>query len=108
MLTRQPENHGSSWVVLQKIQRKQFEREVPSHAFLGNHFKQPGNQYNLTSHLSFFQSLYLSFPHHVQDLLSLSRSPSGLQRKKAHPRLRQSFDEAVIVFDQIFEILDLP
>jgi hypothetical protein len=52
--------------------------------------------------------LALPFPHHVHDFVSLEGSPRGLEGKEAHPRLRQSLDEAMILFDQIVEVLALP
>jgi hypothetical protein len=52
--------------------------------------------------------LYLPFAQHVHDLVSLQGSPRGLERKKAHPRLGQAFDEPMVLFDQVVEIFHLP
>jgi hypothetical protein len=41
-------------------------------------------------------------------LLSLERSPCRFERPEAHPWFHQSFDETVILFDQIVEIRALP
>ena len=38
---------------------------------LGDHSKQPGNQGNLVSHISFVHSLYLPFPYHIHHLKAL-------------------------------------
>jgi hypothetical protein len=38
----------------------------------------------------------------------LERSAGSLEGNEAHPRLGQSFDEAMVLFDQIGEVFDLP
>ena len=38
----------------------------------------------------------------------MSRVPGGLKGKEAQPGFDTSFDEAVILFDDVVEILDLP
>jgi hypothetical protein len=75
---------------------------------LSNHFKQLGDQGNLASHVSFFHALQLSFSHSIHDLVALQRSPRRLKGEETHPRFRQAFDEAVILFHEIIQILHLP
>ncbi len=58
--------------------------------------------------VSFFYTTYLTFPEHVHRFISLQRSPSGLERKEAHPQLDQPFDEAMILLDEVVEIFTLP
>jgi len=91
-------------VVLQKIRRKQREREWSSQSFLDCYPKQLGNQCHLASHISFFHPLQVSFPDHVHHLEALYGSPGRQIREKAHPWLRQAFDEPMILFDQIVEV----
>src|SRR5260221_1100510 len=35
-------------------------------------------------------------------------SPRGLERKEAHPELDESFHEAMVLLDQVVEVLTLP
>src|SRR5450432_1246418 len=51
--------------------------------------------------------MHLSFPHHIHCLVSLQGPPSCLERKEAHPWFNQSFDETVVLFDQVIEIFAL-
>ena len=82
-------------------------RDGISQSFLHCHPKQWCNECHLISHLSFFHALYLSFSYHVHDLISLSCSPSCLEREKAHPRFCQTFDEAMVLFNEIVEVFHL-
>ena len=75
---------------------------------LGYHSKECGNEGHLVSHLSFFHALHLPFSDHVHHLESLSCLPCGLKREKAHPRLRQALEKAMVLLDEIAPILDLP
>ena len=68
----------------------------------------PGDERHLPRAVPFFDAAHLPFPHHVHDLISLQGSPGALHRKEAQSRIDASFDEAVILFDDIVEILDLP
>ena len=49
----------------------------------------------------------MPFPNHVHHLVPLQRSPRRLEGKEAQSWLDQSFDEAMILLDQVVEILDL-
>src|SRR6266568_1980253 len=89
------------------MMKKSNEYGVPFWFRLGCHSKQLGNQGHLAFHISFAHPLYLSFADHVHHLEALECSPRGLEREKTHPRLRQAFDEAVILFDQVVEVLNL-
>ncbi len=81
---------------------------VKSHLLfsLGCHCKQAGDERNLPQTVSFFDAAHLPFPDHVPDLIALQGSPRRFERKEASPRFDASFDEAVILFDQIVEIFD--
>src|ERR1051326_8584715 len=74
---------------------------------LGTYPKECGNQCDLTSHISFFDILYLSFPDHVHHLEPLECLPACLEREKAHSWLGQPFDEPMVLLHQITPILDL-
>jgi hypothetical protein len=74
---------------------------------LGCHSKQAGDERNLPHDVSFFHTTHLPFPHHVQDLISLSCVACGLKRNEAQSGFDASFDEAVIWFDEVVEILHL-
>ena len=52
--------------------------------------------------------MYLTFPQHVHRFISLQGSPCRLERKETHPELDEPFDEAMILFDEVVEILALP
>ncbi len=75
---------------------------------LGCHSKQASDERNLTHDVPFFDATHLPFPDHVHDLISLQSSPRALERKEAQPRFDASFDEAVILFDDVVQVLDLP
>jgi hypothetical protein len=75
---------------------------------LGRHSKQAGDECDLTHDVPSFHPLHLSLPDHIPDLISLQGSPRALHRKEAQSRFDASFDEAVILFDDVVEILDLP
>src|SRR5256885_9256006 len=74
---------------------------------LDGNSKECSNQFDLPFHIAFCHPLYLSLPDHVHDLVALQGSPRRLEREKAHPRLRQAFNEPVILLDQIVEIFHL-
>jgi hypothetical protein len=74
----------------------------------GYHSKEFVDQRNLASNVSFVHPLHLPFPDHVHDRVSLQGSLRCLEGEKAHSRLRQAFDEAMILFDQIVEVFHLP
>lgn len=50
----------------------------------------------------------LSLAHHAHDFVSLQCSTCRLEGKETHPWLDQPLDEAMILFDDVVEILDLP
>jgi hypothetical protein len=55
-----------------------------------------------------FHATHLTFPEHVHRFISLQSSLRALHRKEAHCGLDQSFDKAMVLLDQVVEILDLP
>ncbi len=63
-----------------------------------------------------FASCCLLFLPHVTDLSSACSSlhvpgtgaPRALERKEAHPWLEQAFDEAMILLNEIVEVVTLP
>ena len=73
---------------------------------LGGHSKQASDERNLTHDVPFFDATHLPFPDHVHDLISLQSSPRALERKEAQPRFDASFDEAMILFDNVVQVLD--
>jgi hypothetical protein len=75
---------------------------------LGSHSKQAGDKRYLSQDVSFFHVTHLTFPEHVHRFISLQSSPRTLHRKEAHCGLDQSFDKAMVLLDQVVEILDLP
>ncbi len=74
---------------------------------LGRHAKQTGDERELAHDVPFFDTTHLPFLHHVHDLISLQGSPRRLKRKEAQPRFDQWFDEAMILFDESVEEVDL-
>jgi hypothetical protein len=73
---------------------------------LGGYSKQAGDKGDLILAVSLPHPSDLSFPDHVHDLVSLQRSPCHFHGKEAHPRLGQSFDQAVILLDQVIQVFD--
>ncbi len=70
------------------------------------HSKQAGDERDLSYDVPFFDAKHLPFPHHVHDLISLQGSPRALKGKEALSQFDTSFDEPVILFDDIVEIFD--
>jgi len=75
---------------------------------LGGSFEELSDQCGLPFHISFCHALHLSLSDHVHDLEPLQRAPRRFEREKAHPWLRQTFDEPMILLDEIVEVLYLP
>jgi hypothetical protein len=69
--------------------------------------KESGDQFDLSFHIAFYHPLYLALPDHVHDLEPLQGPPRGLEGKETHPWLRQTFDEPVILLDEIVEVFHL-
>ncbi len=74
---------------------------------LDSHSKQAGDECHLLHAVSFFYATYLTLPKHVHRFISLQCSPRSLERKEAHPKLYQPFQEAMILFDEVVEIFAL-
>jgi len=74
---------------------------------LESHSKQAGDECHLLHAVSFFYATYLTLPKHVHRFISLQCSPRSLERKEAHPKLYQPFQEAMILFDEVVEIFAL-
>ena len=88
--------------MLQKLAEEPNGREASTFLFsLGSHSKQAGDECRLTWVVSFVYPLRLPFPDHVHHFVALQGSPRRLHRKKAHPRLDQPFDEAVVLLHQV-------
>jgi hypothetical protein len=75
---------------------------------LGRHSKQAGNEGDQPADVSFAHPSDLPLAYRVQDLVSLQCSLCCLEGKEAHPWLDQPLDEAMVLFDDVVEILDLP
>ncbi len=75
---------------------------------LGSHFKQSADECHLTYEVGFIYPSHVPLPHHVHHFISLQGSPCALEGKEASPRFDESFDEPMVVFDQIVEIFHVP
>jgi hypothetical protein len=75
---------ASFTVVLQEIGREHDERDCVAQMFLGCHSEQPGDECNLSPHITFCYALQLPFPDHVHHLEAPECSPSSLKREKTH------------------------
>jgi hypothetical protein len=75
---------------------------------LGSHSKQVGNEPGLLAAVSFVSPVHLPFPQHVHHLVPLQRSPRRLEGTEPQSWLDEPFDKAMILLDQIVEILHLP
>jgi hypothetical protein len=73
---------------------------------LGCHSKQAGDEGDLPAGVCFAHPSDLSLAHHVQDFVSLQCSLCRLEGKETHPWLDQPLDEAMVLFDDVVEILD--
>jgi hypothetical protein len=76
-------------LVLQKRGSKKWNVSGPSSLFLGHHSQQRGDERDLPPHIPFGRALQLPFSQYIHHLISLERSPRGLEREKAHPWLCQ-------------------
>lgn len=74
---------------------------------LDRHSKQAGDKSHLPQDIPFLHPMYLSFPEHVHDLVSLQCLPCGLKRKEAEPWFDEPLDKAMILLDQVVEVFDL-
>src|SRR6266700_6687575 len=82
--------------------------KLPFLLSLCRHSKQAGNEGDLPGDVSFAHPSDLSLTNQVHDLVSLERSPCRLKGKEAHPGLDQPFDEAMVLLDQVIQVVDLP
>ena len=73
---------------------------------LDSHSKQVGDEGDLSADVSFAHLPDLSLANHVHHLIPMPRSPSRFNRKEAHPWLDEPFEEAMILFDEVVEIVD--
>ena len=73
---------------------------------LGSYCKQASDERHLPHDVSFSHATSLPFPHHVHHLISLQGSPRPLKGKEAHPCFDEPFDETMILFDDVVQILD--
>src|SRR6266536_2452393 len=83
-------------------------RNLTSLFSLNSHSKQACDKSRLFYAISFFYATHLTFPEHVHRSISLQGSPGRLERKEAHPELDEPFHEAMILLDQVVEVLPLP
>src|SRR5260370_36922838 len=66
------------------------------------------NVCHLTPDISFLHALYLPFPHHIYHFVCPRCSLCRFKRVEARSWLAQPFDEAMILFADVVETLDLP
>src|SRR5258708_5825105 len=94
--------------VLQKTEEEHKERSFAGLLLcLDGHSEQFCDKRRLSQAVSFAHSLHLSFSHHMYYFISLQCSPGRLERKEAHAWFDQSFDESMVLFDQVVEIFAL-
>jgi hypothetical protein len=96
------------WLCCKKLRRSPGRMKSRHLLHLGNHSKQAGDEGYLTFDVPFGDIVDLSFVYHAHDLITLKRSLSRFKRKEAHPWFDQSFDEAMVLFNQIVEVFYLP
>ena|ERR1700674_4639739 len=70
--------------------------------------KQAGHEHHLIRDISFAHTMHLTLSDHVHHFKTLQGAPRSLARKEAHPGLDQPFDEAMILLDEVIEVLPLP
>ena len=75
---------------------------------LGDHSQQAGHELDLPADVSSPNPARLPFSDHAHRLIALQRSPRCLKRKEAHPRFDESFDEAMVLLDEVVEVFDWP
>ena|SRR5690242_6990325 len=80
---------------------------VKSHLLfsLGGHSKQAEDERNLPQAVPFVHAAHLPFPDHVHDRIALQGSPRALKGKEAQPWFDQPFDEAMILLDEVVEVV---
>jgi hypothetical protein len=94
--------------VLQKVSEEHEGHEAFFLFSLCDPAKQVDDEGNLTDDVPLFYTMHLPFPNHIHDLISLQSSPRRLERKETQPGFDASLDEAMILFDDVVEIFDLP
>ena len=62
---------------------------------------------DLSYHISFFDTLYLSFTDHIHCLNTSDGAASAIEGLKSQPWLSESLDEATILLNDIVQILNL-
>jgi hypothetical protein len=62
---------------------------------------------DLSYDIAFLDTLNLSFTDHIHCLNASDGASSGIEGLKAHPRFSESLDEAMILLDDIIQILEL-
>jgi hypothetical protein len=75
---------------------------------LGGHSKQVGDEGDLLADVSFVHSLHLPFSDPMHCFLSLECFPCRVEGKEAHAWFDQTFDETVILFNQVIQVFNLP
>jgi hypothetical protein len=74
--------------------RSAMGRKLPFLLSLGRHSKQTGDEGDL------------SLANHVHDLIPMPRSPCCFYGKEAHPCFDQTFDEPMVLLDQVLQVVD--
>ncbi len=57
--------------------------------------------------VAFYDTAHLTFPEHVHSFIALQRLPRRFQGKEPKPRFDPPFDEAMILLNNIIEVLRL-
>jgi hypothetical protein len=105
--SKHQEAHLFPEIVVQKYEEPQIGREGLPSSFLGSHSKELGHQGRLPSHIPFVHSLHLVLASHVHHLIPSEGSPSGQEGKESHAQFCQALDEAMILFNQVIQVLNL-
>jgi hypothetical protein len=95
--------------VVQKQSEEHDGREAHLLLSLDCYSKLAGDERNLLHDVSFFHTTHLSFPHHVHHFISaIPVRQTVSKEKKPSPGLTRRQDEAVILLNNVVQVLNLP
>jgi hypothetical protein len=72
---------------------------------LGGHSNEAGDAGHLPADVAFAHPADLSLAHPVQDLVPVERSLCRFNGAEAHSRLDQPLDEAMVLLDQVVQVV---
>jgi hypothetical protein len=88
-------------VAKNKLGHKNAERHFSS----GNNLEEIGHESHLSANVAFPDHFNLPLPDHIHDLIPSDGPPRRVEVEEAESRIDSAFDEAVILLDDIIEIL---